>query len=78
MAEHGDSYTSGISAVPLLGRTIGDLFDDMSSRYAENEALVSRHQGLRYTYRQLRAEVNRCARALMAQSRAAMPWRRRR
>jgi fatty-acyl-CoA synthase len=60
------SYTSGTSDVPLLGLTIGDLFDRTVARYPDNEALVSRHQGLRYTYRQLRVEVDRCARALIA------------
>jgi fatty-acyl-CoA synthase len=60
------SYASGTSDVPLLGLTIGDMFDRTASRYADNEALVSRHQNLRYTYRQLRDEVDRCARALMA------------
>src|SRR5262245_46952172 len=42
------------------------MFAPTASRYPENEALVSRHQNLRYTYRQLRDEVDRCARALMA------------
>ncbi len=60
------SYTSGTSDVPLLGLTIGDLFDRTVARFPDNEALVSRHQGLRYTYRQLRVEVDRCARALIA------------
>jgi fatty-acyl-CoA synthase len=60
------SYTSGTSDVPLLGLTIGDLFDHTATRYADNEALVSCHQGLRYTYRQLQMEVDRCARALIA------------
>jgi fatty-acyl-CoA synthase len=60
------SYTSGTSERPLLGLTIGDLFDEIAGRFPDNEALVSRHQGLRYTYRQLREAVDRCARALMA------------
>ena len=59
------SYTSGISDQPLLGLTIGDMFDQTADRYPEGEALVSRHQGIRYTYRQLREEVDRCARALI-------------
>jgi fatty-acyl-CoA synthase len=59
------SYTSGTSDKPLLGLTIGDLFDQTVERHADHEALVSRHQGLRYTYRQLRLEVDRCARALL-------------
>jgi fatty-acyl-CoA synthase len=60
------SYVSGMSDKPLLGITIGDMFDRIAAQYPDNEALVSRHQGLRYTYRALRAEVDRCARALMA------------
>jgi len=66
MTDRAKSYTSGTSDRPLLGVTIGDLFDEIAERHADNEALVSRHQGVRYTYRQLRAEVDRCARALMA------------
>jgi fatty-acyl-CoA synthase len=66
MAVDAWSYASGTSDVPLLGLTIGDMFDRTASRYADSEALVSRHQNLRYTYRQLRDEVDRCARALMA------------
>ncbi len=60
------SYVSGTSEVPLLGLTIGDMFDQIADRYPDNEALVSRHQNLRYRYRQLKAEVDRCARALIA------------
>jgi fatty-acyl-CoA synthase len=60
------SYVSGHSDTPLIGETIGDMFDAVAVRYPENEALVSRQQGLRYTYAQLKAEVDRCARALMA------------
>ena len=63
---HAQSYTSGTSELPLLGVTIGDLFDRTVARYPDHEALVSRHQGLRYTYRALQDEVDRCARALMA------------
>jgi fatty-acyl-CoA synthase len=66
MIEHARSYTCGTSDVPLLGLTIGDMFDAVVARHGDNEALVSRHQGLRYTYRQLGEAVDRCARALMA------------
>jgi fatty-acyl-CoA synthase len=64
--KHTLSYTSGSSDTPLLGITIGDLFDQTVARYGNNEALIVRHQGIRYTYRQLKAQVDRCARALMA------------
>ncbi len=60
------SYVSGTSDIPLLGCTIGEMFDEIVALHPNQEALVVRHQGLRYTYRQLRAEVDRCARGLMA------------
>jgi len=59
------SYTSATSENPLLGVTIGDLFDQIVERYPNREALVSRPQNLRYTYRELQREVNRAARAFM-------------
>ena len=66
MAAESWSYTSGTSDIALLGLTIGDMFDRTATQYAHNEALVSRHQNLRYTYHQLQQEVDRCARALIA------------
>ena len=59
------SYTSGTSTTPLLGLTIGDLFDQTAAAYPEQPALISRHQKIRLTYRELQAQVNRCARALL-------------
>jgi fatty-acyl-CoA synthase len=66
MTNPGRSYVSGTSDQPLLGLTIGDLFDQTVARYPDHEALVSRHQGIRYTYRELGVDVDRCARALLA------------
>jgi fatty-acyl-CoA synthase len=43
-------------------RTIPDLVDELARRFPEREALIG--AGERYTYRQLRAEVRRSARAL--------------
>ena len=60
------SYVSGTSDIPLLGCTIGEMFDEIVAQYPDQEALIVRHQALRYTYRQLQAEVDRCARGLMA------------
>ena len=51
MPEHAWSYASGISDKPLLGLTIGDMFDQICARYPDNVALVPCHQKLRYTYR---------------------------
>ena len=59
------SYTSGTSDTPLLGLTIGDLFDRTAATYPDRPALISRHQQIRLTYRELQAQVNQCARALL-------------
>jgi fatty-acyl-CoA synthase len=60
------SYVSGVSDTPLLGLTIGDMFDQIVGQYPEHEALIVRHQGVRLTYRLLQEAVDRCARGLMA------------
>ena len=60
------SYVSGTSDTPLLGQTIGDNFDATVARYPDHDGLIVPHQGLRYSYRQLQAGVDECARALMA------------
>jgi fatty-acyl-CoA synthase len=50
----------------LIELTIGALLDQVAQRYPDNDALVSIHQGLRYSYREFQAAAERCARALMA------------
>ncbi len=60
------SYVSGVSDTPLLGLTIGDAFDRTVARFPDREALIVRHQGLRYTWRQLQEQVDCAARGLMA------------
>ncbi len=60
------SYTCGISDKPLLGITIGDMLDQTVAKYPDNEALIVKHQNIRYTYRQFQEKINDCARALIA------------
>ena len=60
------SYGHGASSARLVAATIGDVFDRVANRQPEHEALVSRHQNLRYTYGQLQGEVDRFARGLMS------------
>ncbi|WP_286919821.1 AMP-binding protein [Pseudomonas sp. UBA6753] len=60
------SYTRGRQNQALLTQTIGQAFDATVARCADSEALVSRHQGLRYSWRQLAEQVEVHARALMA------------
>ena len=56
-----DSYARGATDVPLIEQTIGAFFADMVARQPEREALVSVHQGRRYTYAQLQTEAHRWA-----------------
>ncbi|EJL80233.1 acyl-CoA synthetase (AMP-forming)/AMP-acid ligase II [Variovorax sp. CF313] len=60
-----ESYGKGATDVPLIGQTIGDFFDDMVAKQPDREALVSRHEGQRFTYRELQTESNRLAGALL-------------
>jgi fatty-acyl-CoA synthase len=66
LVDPAHSYASGLSDIPLIGSTIGDVFDRVVLQVPDHEALVSRHQNLRYSYRDLQTEVNRLARGLMA------------
>ncbi|GKS94975.1 AMP-binding protein [Acidovorax sp. SUPP2825] len=59
------AFARGSTAVPLIEQTIGAFFSDMAQRQPDREALVSVHQGLRYTYGQLHTEVRRLASALL-------------
>jgi fatty-acyl-CoA synthase len=60
------SYASGTSDVALLGETIGANFERTVARLGGNEALVDCPSRRRWTYRQLDADVNLVARALLA------------
>jgi fatty-acyl-CoA synthase len=60
------SYANGLGDQPLLGETIGANFERTVRRFGDQEALVSRHQGLRYTYAELAEAVDRLARGLLA------------
>ncbi len=57
------SYARG-PEVPLLEKTIHQLLDEAAARCPDQEAVVSRCQGIRLTYRQLRDESRRVARGL--------------
>ncbi len=59
------SQAQGATGVPLIEQTIGQFFAAMAARQGARDALVSVHQGLRYSYAQLHAEVRRLASALL-------------
>jgi fatty-acyl-CoA synthase len=60
------SQLSGPTDQPLLEETIGSAFDRTASRFPEIEALVVRHQGIRWTYREYQQQVERLACGLLA------------
>src|SRR5215218_10172361 len=60
------AYVHGPADVPLRGETIGRMWDEVVGAHRDSPALVSRHQGIRWTYGELGERVDRCARALLA------------
>ncbi|MCB4365551.1 AMP-binding protein [Hydrogenophaga taeniospiralis] len=59
------SYSRGATDRPLIEHTIGAFFDEMVGRFPDKEAVVSCHQGIRYTYLELQSKVDRIASALL-------------
>lgn len=60
------SYAHGSSTEPLWGITIGEVLNRTAELYPHNEALVVKHQGVRYTYREFLQVVDRAAKGFMA------------
>ena len=59
------SYAYGTSSQPLLGMTIGEKFDQACAQYADQDAVVSVHQNVRLSYKELQAQVNALACSLL-------------
>ncbi|KQU65241.1 AMP-binding protein [Phycicoccus sp. Root101] len=60
------SHAVGETEPPLLEQTIPDNLDATVARFGEREALVDVAQGIRWTYAEFGAAVERLARALLA------------
>ena len=60
------SYVHGASTQPLIGKTIGAQFDETCAAWPDHLALISRHQGIRWTYAQLGDRVDAFAAGLLA------------
>ena len=60
------SHTVGGTEPPLLEHTIGDSLDAAVVAYPDRDALVDRAEAVRLSYRELGAQVDRLARALIA------------
>ena len=55
------SYVHGASLTPLIGETIGAHFDRMAAKYAARDALVVRHQDVRWSWAELKRRVDNLA-----------------
>ncbi|WP_293366181.1 AMP-binding protein, partial [Phenylobacterium sp.] len=60
------SYVHGADARPLLGQTIGQAFDATCAAHPDVPALISRHQKVRWTYREMGERVDALAAGLLA------------
>ena len=59
------SYTNGVWDAPMLGDTIGDNFDRTVAAHGDRDALVDRPSGRRWTYAELRRDVDAVAVGLL-------------
>jgi fatty-acyl-CoA synthase len=59
------SYVSGAGSEPLLYKTVGAVLEEAAARWGEREALVVRHQNVRWTYRELDQAADRLAAGLI-------------
>ncbi|MBV9375795.1 MAG: AMP-binding protein [Alphaproteobacteria bacterium] len=60
------SYVHGASDTPFIGDTIGVYFDRVAERFAGRDALIVRHQQIRWTYGELKERVDAFAAGLLA------------
>jgi fatty-acyl-CoA synthase len=60
------SFVHGTSATPLLYLTMGELLANAVSAHGEREALVVRHQNIRWSYQALNQQVDALAAGLLA------------
>jgi fatty-acyl-CoA synthase len=60
------SYDHGVSGKKLIGETIGAFFDRTIETYREREALVVRHQGIRWSWGELGRRVDDLAAGLLS------------
>lgn len=59
------SYVCGTSDVPLMFKTIGVMFDDTVAKYGSKDAVIVKHQNIRWTYSELKEHVDACAAGLI-------------
>jgi fatty-acyl-CoA synthase len=59
------SYVCGVGNEPLLYKTVGAVLEEAAARWGEREALIVRHQNIRWTYRELDEAADRLAAGLL-------------
>jgi fatty-acyl-CoA synthase len=59
------SYVHGAHGVPLIGEPIGVHLTAIAERFGDNDALIVRHQNIRWTYREFDERVTRLAAGLL-------------
>ena len=60
------SYAQGTATIPLRGQTIGEALRACVAVHGDRDAVISCQEGVRLTYRELAARVERVALALLA------------
>ncbi|MBT4518600.1 MAG: AMP-binding protein [Halieaceae bacterium] len=65
MAGLTSSLSHGPGDQALLRQTIGECFDQTADRYPDREALVVKHQAIRWTYAQYRKQIDKLATGLL-------------
>jgi fatty-acyl-CoA synthase len=66
LPERRPSYSQGASRVHLIGETIGVHFDKVAAHWGGCDALIVRHQDVRWSYAELRRRVDAFAAGLLA------------
>jgi fatty-acyl-CoA synthase len=66
MQARQESYVSQGGTAPLLYETVGRALDRTADRAPDSDALIVRHQDIRWTYAEYRTEIDRLALGLLA------------
>ncbi|UJR35856.1 hypothetical protein I4U23_028600 [Adineta vaga] len=59
------SYHHHVSSLPLIYKTLGQVFDETVEKYPEHECYVSKNEQKRYTYKSFQDEVDSIAASLL-------------
>jgi fatty-acyl-CoA synthase len=65
MTDLGLSHVTGANAPPLIEYTIGEALARAAQQWPDRPALISAHQGIRWTYRDLLERADRLAAGLL-------------